>query len=175
MRAPVVLIALALAGCGSEAAKQPAAPRKATTAKATPTPAPGTLTRYTANFGISALMPTGWKADKQAKYHGVIFSGPGDDGGIGFYVEEKTGTPKEWLENIVLSDKRLKVVTRRTVNVPGLGKGIRVALRYPNKPPQYDLYVATIDGVFVEVTVHPGSQLSKGQVSRILTSVKRKV
>ena len=164
----MVLCTVAITGCGSGGK---AAPKAAATPTATPAATgPGTLERYAIN-GISTVLPGNWTGKRDGD--GIVV-GPvkGRRGAVGFFVHEDGHTAKQWFEQIVQHGNPAKVLSRRTVTIATLGKGLQVRTKREHSAPQDALYLATIDGLLVDLTIDQGD-LSDGQVRTILSSVRR--
>jgi hypothetical protein len=180
-----VVATAALAGCGGSDGDEGGttaapAPAPTTTSSTTTEPArppadpddAGELKRYEV-LGISALLPSNWKGEPDET---SVIVGPEDKkGAAALIVFEDERTADEWIDKIALSGypKATKVVERKHIRVPTLGRGVRLVLDTPKQPPQYFVYVSTIDGLVVEVTASPGPHLTKAQAERILASPRR--
>jgi hypothetical protein len=185
-----VAVALLAGGCGGSDEPGPgaatnAAPATTPAATTESTPAApatgsgdandaGPLKRYEV-MGVSALLPSNWKGEPDET--GVIVGPPGKDakGAAALIIFEDDRTADEWIDKIALSGypKGTKVVSRKHIRVPTLGRGVHLVLQRPKSPPDHFVYVSTIDGLIVEVTASPGPHLTKAQSRRILASPRR--
>jgi hypothetical protein len=183
MMLAVMAVAMVAAGCGGSDGEKGGGTTAATATSSTTTeparPAgdpndAGELKRYEV-MGVSALLPANWKGETDET---SVILGPEDkEGAAALIIFEDERTTDEWIDKIVLSGypKATKIVQRKHVKVPTLGRGVRLVLDTPKQPPQHFLYVSTIDGLVVEVTASPGKHLTKAQSDRILSSARRVV
>jgi hypothetical protein len=166
----VVLLAL-VCGCGGS--KEPTAsdPTPAATASPTATDDNG-LKRFSFN-GFSMLVPADWKQEKDQD--GVIFGAPDDKGAVGFYVMSSTYSAKDYVDQILLSGDKTRVLERDKVKVARVGTGIaiRTTQSKEDKEGWWQLTAATIDGELVSVMITPSPHLTDKQVDQMLKSVER--
>ena len=167
----VVLLAL-IAGCGGSDE-----PRETATATPTATPtaeakAEDGLERYSYN-GFSMLVPAGWSEEKDTD--GVIFGAPNDEGALGFYVSDSPYTAKEYVEKIILSGDKTRVLERDKVQLEGVGTGIAVRTTQSKSDDEgwWQLAAATIDGQLVSVMITSSPHVTPKQVDQMLHSVER--
>jgi hypothetical protein len=166
----VVLLAL-ICGCGGSDEKGVATPAPA--AKGTPAAkAEGGLERFSFN-GFSMLVPAGWKQEKDQD--GVVFGAPNDEGAVGFYVQDSTYTAKEYVDKILLSGEKTRVLERDKVKVGRVGTGIAIRTTQSKRDKEgwWQLTAATIDGQLVSVMITQSPHLTGTQVDRMLHSVER--
>jgi hypothetical protein len=163
----VVLLLVVVGGCGGS--EERAASTATPTATAT---AEGALKRYSYN-GFSMLVPSGWKQEKDKD--GVIFGAPNDEGALGFYVMDSPYTAKEYVDQIILSGDKTRVLERDKVELEGVGTGIAVRTTQSKDDDEgwWQLTAATIDGQLVSVMITQSPHLTGKQVDQMLHSVER--
>jgi hypothetical protein len=165
-RVVLVVLLVLVAGCGGSS-QRPA------TSTATPTAtAEGSLERVSFK-GFSMLVPTGWK--KESDTDGVLFGAPDDEGAVGFYVMDSAYTAKEYVDRIILSGDKTRVLERDRVTVERVGTGIAVRTTQSKDDDQgwWQLAAATIDGQLVNVMITSSPHLTAKQVDQMLRSVER--
>jgi hypothetical protein len=170
-RVVLVVLLVLVCGCGGSGEPTVSTPVPKAGATATPT-AEGGLERFSFS-GFSMLVPAGWKQEKDED--GVIFGAPNDEGAVGFYVQNSTYTAKEYVDKILLSGEKTRLLERDKVKVGGVGTGIaiRTTQSKTDKEGWWQLTAASIDGQLVSVMITSTPHLTDEQVDRMLHSVER--
>jgi hypothetical protein len=175
-RVVLVVLLVLVSGCGGGSENEPAAstatPQAAATATAAAAGGSHALRRQSYN-GFSMLVPADWKQEKDTD--GVIYGAPDDKGALGLYVMDSPYTAKEYVDTIILSSKKTRVLERRKVAVEGVGTGIAVRTTQSKDDDTgwWQLTAATIDGQLVSVMITSSPHVTDEQAEQMLRSVER--